>query len=151
MTHDDLNDLAMALHDGQLSPADKALAEAHLAGCPECRRELESWKRAAIALFQGALVAPSETFVRRVMRGIEAESRPSAWARLRSLRTPRWAWAGAFAAAAAAALWLFLPRSFVRSVSAEKPDIIAEMSDVSVEAMGSDTEGYGTSVETYLL
>ena len=162
MTHDDLKDLTMALHDGQLSPSDKALAETHLAGCPECRRELESWRRTAKILFRETPVAPSEMFVQRVMRGIESQDRPtalarsaawerpSAWARLRSLSGPRWAWAGAFAAAAAA-LWLFLPRSPVRFVSAEKPDIAAEMSDVSVDAIGSETDGYGTTVEAYWL
>jgi anti-sigma factor RsiW len=174
VTHDDLKDLTMALHDGQLSPSDKALAETHLAECPECRRELESWRRAAKTLFQETPVAPSEMFVQRVMRGIEPEGRPtalarsvtalarnavrerpaweqpSAWARLRSLSGPRWAWAGAFAAAATA-LWLFLPRSPIRPISAEKPDIAAEMSDVSVDAIGSETDGYGTAVESYWL
>jgi anti-sigma factor RsiW len=147
VTHDELKDLAMALHDGQISPSDKTLVEIHLAGCGECRRELRSWERAAQTFFPATPVPPSEIFVHRVMREIAAMDPPSAWSHLLSRRFQRWAWAGTLAVAAAA-LWLFLPRS---PAPPDSEDLIAEMADVSVDAVASETEGYGTAVETYLL
>ena len=42
MDHRDLRDLADAYIDGELPPASRAEVDAHLAGCAECRAEIES-------------------------------------------------------------------------------------------------------------
>jgi anti-sigma factor RsiW len=62
--------------DGLLNAAGRADADAHLAVCPDCRRELELWK----AVLQGVAALPREGtpdgFGARVMARLEAESRP---------------------------------------------------------------------------
>ncbi len=73
MNHETLKDLVFTWHDGETTPSEGELAREHLALCPECRRELESWKDIAPLSFPSAAMPPSEDFVRGVMARVVGE------------------------------------------------------------------------------
>ena len=75
MTCHDTRELFSARVDDALTPEERAALEAHLAGCPECRRELARFE-GTVALLRG--VAPARApvgFVDRVL----AAARPVPW------------------------------------------------------------------------
>lgn len=57
MTCRELAEFLMAYLDGELPDAQRAVFEQHLAGCPECRLYLDSY-RTTIALGRDALQTP---------------------------------------------------------------------------------------------
>ena len=67
MTCDEARELYSALVDDALSPGEREGLEAHVAGCAECRRELERFRR-TVALVQGMEPARAPAgFVDRVL------------------------------------------------------------------------------------
>ena len=101
-------DRLQAYYDGELPPAERAEAEAHLKSCADCRRELTRWREIARTLLEPALVRPSDRFVAAVMGDVDALERPvverAAW-------LPGWL-VPAFALAASALVFYFsLPSS----------------------------------------
>jgi anti-sigma factor RsiW len=93
MSHDSFEELVFALHDGELSPAERARAEAHLAECSACRAVLEGWKKSAPAFFRAPAAPPSEAFVQRVMAALPAAAPRADWREFFTF--PRLALAGA--------------------------------------------------------
>jgi putative zinc finger protein len=90
------------LHDGELSPAERAHFESHRAHCSECRRAAAEFE-SALLLYRSSRPAPaSPDLAGRILRKLQAS--PS--------RRPRFGpsfgidvrWAGAFAAAVVAAI-----------------------------------------------
>jgi len=90
------------LHDGELSPAERAHFESHRAHCSECRRAAAEFE-SALSLYRSSRPAPaSPDLAGRILRKLQAN--PS--------RRPRFGpsfgidlrWAGAFAAAVVAAI-----------------------------------------------
>lgn len=77
MNCDDARELCSALVDEALTPTERAALDAHLAGCADCRRELERL-RATVSLLRAAppLRAPAG-FVDRVLEA----ARPTPWYR----------------------------------------------------------------------
>lgn len=78
MDHDKLTEFL----DGELSKEERARFEAHLASCPDCRRTVESWRKASRAFFQASplpTAAERELFVRRVMARLPAEEDAAPW------------------------------------------------------------------------
>ena len=76
MNHEELKDKLHALHDGEISPGERAELLAHLSACSSCRSEHERWERIAGAFLRAApSPAGSETerFTARVMARIHAE------------------------------------------------------------------------------
>ena len=147
MTHETLQDLVFKARDGEANPAEAAAARDHLAACPECRRDLEAWDRAARALMAAPTVEPSENFVSRVMEGL-----PVGWReRLRDYFSPmplRWAAAGAFAAV------LFLAYPALRRPSAPPAVPAAAGADWVAELAYAEPDGggdIGTAIERYFL
>lgn len=71
-----------AYHDGELNQWQVEQVEAHLAECPDCRRELESLQRLSDLLRSAPdmeTAASPEDFVRRVQRGLDNAPRHSSW------------------------------------------------------------------------
>jgi hypothetical protein len=66
----------VAYLDGEVMPSERTLVEAHLAGCPECERELS-----ALASSRGTIAGALRTLAS------EAEPSPQAWAHLESRLT----------------------------------------------------------------
>jgi hypothetical protein len=54
--------------DGELDPAGREQADAHLAGCAECRAELDGLHHVRTLLREAPPVAPPEGFIERVVR-----------------------------------------------------------------------------------
>jgi anti-sigma factor RsiW len=50
MDHNEIGDLLAAYLDDEVTPEERARIDGHLAGCRDCRRELESLKSAQTAL-----------------------------------------------------------------------------------------------------
>ena len=76
MNHDAMKNMLFALYDGELAVADRREAEAHLAGCADCRQASVRWQRTARALFRAPDIHASDAFVRRVMGRIDALEEP---------------------------------------------------------------------------
>lgn len=77
MTCDETRDTLSAYLDEALAPDERSLVDAHLAGCPECRHELEAL-RGTVALLQRVEPARAPVgFVDRVV----AAARPRPWYR----------------------------------------------------------------------
>jgi hypothetical protein len=75
MTCHEARELLSAAVDEALTPAERAAVDAHLAGCPDCRRELARL-RATVGLLQAVEPARAPVgFVDRVL----AAARPSPW------------------------------------------------------------------------
>lgn len=77
MTHEQARESLSAFHDGELPEPERALVEAHLASCGECRAALEDWRRLALVFLKPPQLPPSEAFVRRVMARIGSLERPA--------------------------------------------------------------------------
>ena len=77
MTCDETRDTLSAYLDEALAPDERSLVDAHLAGCAECRRELEAL-RGTVALLQR--VEPARAPVGFVDRAVAA-ARPRPWYR----------------------------------------------------------------------
>ncbi|HEY6049723.1 MAG TPA: zf-HC2 domain-containing protein, partial [Thermoanaerobaculia bacterium] len=89
------------LHDGELSPSERAHFEAHRAHCAECRRAASEFE-SALSLYRSSRPAPaSPDLAGRILRTLQASTPrrrfgPSFGIDVR--------WAGAFAAAVVAAI-----------------------------------------------
>ena len=89
MNHEELKDKLHALHDGEISPGERAELLAHLSVCSSCRLEHERWERIAGAFLRAApppAQSETEIFVGRVMARIHAE--------LPEETAAPWSWAG---------------------------------------------------------
>jgi hypothetical protein len=75
MTCDDARDLFSALVDAALSPEERDALDAHLAVCPDCRRELEGFQRTVALVRAAPPVRAPAGFVDRVLVG----ARPAPW------------------------------------------------------------------------
>jgi anti-sigma factor RsiW len=160
MDHETLKDLVFALHDGELSPALRGEAEAHLAACAECRAKLEGWRRTSAAFFRPSSSLGSERFVRGVMERIEEEAErlpaPSALSGLLRIFSPLPRLALAGAAALAAALFLVRPAAPPPPAlnAAAEVVYVAELMEgpaESAEASAGADERIGTAIEEYFL
>jgi anti-sigma factor RsiW len=98
--HDRLQDGVGAYLLGALDPADQAEFERHLAGCPECRSEVEELRVAADALPRSVEpFAPPPTLKRSLMEAVREDVKPARKPLLERLglfgaRVPRLAIAG---------------------------------------------------------
>lgn len=97
-------DRLQALLSGALSPAEKAQAEAHLAGCPACRDERDLVAAAIAILPALPAIEPRPGFAARVALNAR-DRRPAPFA-----QWLRWTAGGVAVAAAAAAAVMVLPR-----------------------------------------
>lgn len=70
-----LGDLVSALLDGELTPGERADADAHLAQCPHCRAELDATARARALVRDLPWVEPPFGFYEHVRRS-ERRRRP---------------------------------------------------------------------------
>jgi anti-sigma factor RsiW len=95
-----------ALADGELAPAERALAEEHLASCAACRAALQRLRALKAAVAQGEARAPLPPALEH---RIERPPR----------RRRRWPWATAAAALAAAALVVLWPATPLVDLLAE--------------------------------
>jgi putative zinc finger protein len=77
MTCDDARELCSALVDEALTPAERAALDAHLAGCADCRRELERLRATVSLLRASPPVRAPAGFVDRVLEA----ARPVPWYR----------------------------------------------------------------------
>ena len=77
MTCDETRDTLSAYLDEALAPDERSLVDAHLLGCAECRRELESLRETVALLQRVELARAPVGFVDRVM----AAARPRPWYR----------------------------------------------------------------------
>jgi hypothetical protein len=85
------------LHDGDLTPSERAHFEAHRAHCNECRRLAADYEH-ALSLFRSARSAPPPAdMANRVLRKVQAAGRPRPAAA--SFFSVDWRWASGFAAA----------------------------------------------------
>ncbi len=104
-----VRDLLSAYVDGELSPPERGMVEAHLAACEECSAEIEEFAALDGALRALPLGEPDgyfDTFTQRVRERVRAERVPVARRRL-----PAWTWA----AAAALLLAVLTPLSLRRA------------------------------------
>jgi hypothetical protein len=86
------------LHDGDLSPAERAHFESHRAHCADCRTSAAEYER-ALSLFRSARSSPAPAdMANRVLRKVQSAGR-SRWPPISSFFSVDWRWAGAFAAA----------------------------------------------------
>lgn len=119
MDHQQLQDQLFALYDGELPIHERRVVEEHALDCGECVLLLAQWKRASRSLFFQPALAPSEAFVARVMRSLDAPRPRPGWSLLPPL--PRLAWL--IPAAGLAALLLIMNRGML------------SQQDVSVETL----------------
>lgn len=94
--------------EGDLPPAGRAAAEAHLAGCEHCRREVERRRALEAALAALPRFEPSAAFAEGVMARVRLAPAGSAAAVRRWLPRTRRGWAGAAALLLAPGLPLVL-------------------------------------------
>lgn len=106
MTHEELRDLIPAHALDALGPDDARAVEAHLAGCPECRRDLADLRDVAADLGASvAAVEPPAALRGRILEAVRRYGPVPAPVPARALAPGRW-WTGALAAAAALILVL---------------------------------------------
>jgi anti-sigma factor RsiW len=160
MNHDQLKDILFELKDGVLTGAVRDQAQAHLADCADCRRELAEIQATAALLFKAPNVDPSERFVQSVMGRIDtlpaARRGVAAW--LDSLRSGgdglfyrRLAAAGAMAAAIAAAV-IFRP--VPETPLADSETDVVYMTEVLEDTVAEEDPAgpnFETEIETYFL
>ena len=76
MTHDEVRELLAAYALDALEPEDERAVEAHLATCPDCRREVAALREATASLATGVpAVEPPAALKTRIMRATELEAR----------------------------------------------------------------------------
>jgi len=81
MIGDHLGDLLSALVDGELSPAQSAAAQAHVARCPSCAAELDDITTARALVRALPALEPPFGFYERILRGDRRQApAPSRWA-----------------------------------------------------------------------
>lgn len=95
-----LGDALQDLLDGRLAPDERARAEAHLAGCAECHRELEALRWLKATVRDAAQPAPPE-LTASIRQALDREDRSPRSPRSRPARFP---WSALLAAAVAAAM-----------------------------------------------
>ena len=71
MDHTSIQKRLRDLQDSELPQEERRQIRQHLESCPACRQQLERWQSTRQALSQLLQVAPSETFVSRVMEEVE--------------------------------------------------------------------------------
>lgn len=156
MNHEEVRQSLDAYHDGELSGAARREVEAHLSACPECRRSLADWRKAAAVLFRPPEVSASEPFVRAVMDRVKTEVPAGAdarwgdlWARLRlAASPPRLALAGA---AVAAALLLLVHPVHRGTLPAAEMDYVADLMEGPYAEADNGESRLGTTIEEYFL
>jgi anti-sigma-K factor RskA len=78
MTHQDYKEMLALQALNALDPQDESVLQQHLAGCPECRGELDKWRASGSALAYAAQpVEPSAQARERILESVRAESGPS--------------------------------------------------------------------------
>jgi anti-sigma-K factor RskA len=105
----DRRELAASYAIGALDDADHAAFEDHLAGCPECARELDAVRDTLLVFAHaGGATPPPPALRERVLAAVAQEARPQS--KPRPARRRRWTLTlvPAFAVAAAAAIALVL-------------------------------------------
>ncbi len=101
---DHVDDLLAAYALDAVDDAERVRVEAHLDGCPSCRREVEELRDAAVALSDGLDVAPPPQVRRRVLEQVAAEAdvvQPVG----RRRRGSQWVWGLAAAGLVAVGSW----------------------------------------------
>jgi anti-sigma factor RsiW len=122
---------------GDLAPGDEARLEAHLGGCPGCRRELAAYRQAIDLARVPADVEAGRAFAALVVSTLAAWKRRRRW-RSRSLA------AGLGLAVAAAAALAFAPTLSGRG---QRPRVV-EVADTS--ASQADTSEWEADVDSAL-
>ncbi|HRY29103.1 MAG TPA: hypothetical protein P5079_03595 [Elusimicrobiota bacterium] len=159
MNHDKMKELVFAMHDGELFPADRSVAESHLASCAECRAALAEWRKTAAAMFPAEKPVASEAFVSAVMRRIETEPAAGFWGRLggfmETLRTafslPRLALAGA---AVLAVTVFFLSRPMKTAsvpMTEAEVEFVSDLMEGPLQTAENGGAALGTTIEEYFL
>ncbi len=150
MNHEQLRQALASYVLGSLSAVERRQVEAHLAGCPDCRRELSSYaavpgllSRLDVHEVQGASLLPPASLLSSTLAAVERERR----SRHRQLN--RWrAGAGALAVAASLAAVLTLP------TGGSPPDTGQSLTSAAgVRAQGSvelQARDWGTQVQLRL-
>jgi anti-sigma factor RsiW len=74
MTHEQLESLIDAYHDGQLNESERREVDRHLAGCADCARQMARLSFLSTRVFRAAPPPPTPTdfFVTRVMAAVRA-------------------------------------------------------------------------------
>jgi hypothetical protein len=127
MDHDSVRPMLSAYLDGEVTPAEKALIEGHLAKCPACREELRQLRFTQQQLRQLGEVAPPPWLAEGIMARVRAEAgRSPGWRR--RLVLPR-AWR---LPVEAAALVLLCVTGYLlyRSVSADPQALVPRVGAV---------------------
>lgn len=120
MTHPADWSFPSAFVDNALNEDERTLFEEHLAGCADCRREVDEFRALKIRMAE----APRRSMPPALRSRIARRARPPAWRRW--LPAPRWAWAGATAAALAGSIfWVFRPGDKTPSAIDLQPLMIA--------------------------
>ena len=121
MTHDELRELLAAYALDALDSEDERAVEAHLATCPDCRRDVAALREAAASLATGVpAVEPPAALKTRIMRATELEARvepPAPVTPLPAGRPRNWSLAMAALAAALAVVLGGLNLSLNRRVA----------------------------------
>ncbi|MGB8955770.1 MAG: zf-HC2 domain-containing protein [Tumebacillaceae bacterium] len=94
MTHDFYRELLQRELDDDLSTDERAMLEAHVSTCAECRLEREQYQNLSFGLSKLSQVVPEKSFVPQ----LELEVQRALQAQRRTRRAPAW-WRGATAAA----------------------------------------------------
>jgi Putative zinc-finger len=94
MTHDLYRELLQRELDDDLSADERAMLEAHVSTCAECRLEREQYRNLSFGLSKLSQVMPEKSFVPQ----LELEVQRALQAQRRTRRAPAW-WRGATAAA----------------------------------------------------
>jgi anti-sigma factor RsiW len=119
VTHDEVRELLAAYALDALDPEDERAVEAHLATCPDCRRDVAALREAAASLATGVpSVEPPAALKTRIMRATELEARvepPAPVTPLPAGRPRNWSLAVAALAAALAVVLGGLNLSLNRS------------------------------------
>ena len=68
-----VTDLLALAAAGALDPAETVRVEEHLAGCAECARDAEEWRRLAEGLERLPALRPSRALVARTVEAVEAQ------------------------------------------------------------------------------
>jgi anti-sigma factor RsiW len=126
-----------AYHDGELSPAEAAIVERHLAECPACQRELRQLRRLSLIVGRAEAAAPSATTVASIKRQLEWEGNPMV------LHLARRMTGVAAAVLLAGALWLVTANTF----SGAAPIPVHDWEAAAVSPMADASQQNGADVQ----
>lgn len=118
MEHEEIVQRLPELIDGELSDAEKATVEAHLAGCAACYQAMMDWRKAVRAVFAHPAPtssASTEDLVREIMARLPAARSGETWLEFPDLR---WL-VPVIGFSAAVLLSSFLPYAQGRSTAAD--------------------------------